>query len=86
MQKLSPPNNSVCVVSSVCLKMNICGAHLFLLFNQKKKAVESNRLLIESFGEHAPSIKICEIFFRQFKSGDINVTDKSAKTRNWRHY
>jgi hypothetical protein len=36
---------------------------LFLLFNEKKKIVESYRLLVKSYGEHTPSIKTCETWF-----------------------
>ncbi|KAL6253713.1 hypothetical protein P5V15_015528 [Pogonomyrmex californicus] len=52
-----------------------------LLFNQKKKAVESHRLLVETYGEHAPSIRTCETWFRQFKSGDFNVKDSERSGR-----
>ena len=31
-----------------------------LLFHQKKKAVEAHRLLVETYGEHAPVIRTCE--------------------------
>ena len=40
-------------------------------------------------GEHAPLIRTCETWFRQFKNGDFNVKDsarsgrpQSAKMRN----
>jgi hypothetical protein len=56
---------------------------LLFLFNQKKKAVESHCLLVESYGEHIPSIRTCETWFRQFKSGDFNVKDKNAKMNCW---
>ena len=59
---------------------------LLLLFNQKKKAVESYCLLVESYGEHAPSIRTCETWFQQFKSGDFSVKGKSVMMRNCRHY
>jgi len=54
---------------------------LLFLFNQKKKAVESHRLLVETYGEHAPSIRTCETWFRQFKSGDFNVKDSERSGR-----
>ena len=68
-------------MSSLCVKKNICGEHCFSLFNQKKKAVESHRLLVESYGEHAPSIRTCETWFRQFKSGDFNMKDSARSGR-----
>ena len=48
---------------------------LIFLFHQKKKAVEAHRLLVEPYGEHAPVIRTCETWFRQFKSGDFYLTD-----------
>ena len=48
---------------------------LLFLFHQKKKAVEAHRLLLETYGEHAPVIRTCETSFRQFKSGDFDLTD-----------
>ena len=48
---------------------------LLFLFHQKKKAVEAHRLLVETYGEHAPVIRICETWFRQFKSGDFDLRD-----------
>ena len=48
---------------------------LLFLFHQKKKAVEAHRLLVETDGENAPVIRTCETWFRQFKSGDFDLTD-----------
>ena len=48
---------------------------LLFLFHQKIKAVEAHRLLVETYGEHAPVIRRCETWFRQFKSGDFDSTD-----------
>ena len=42
---------------------------LLFCFNFKKIAAEGHRLLCEAYGEHAPSIKTCEYWFRRFKSG-----------------
>ena len=50
---------------------------LLFLFHQKKKTVESHRVLVETYGEHAPSIRTCETWFRQFKRGDFNVKDSA---------
>jgi len=55
---------------------------LLFLFNQKKKTIESHRVLVETYGEHAPSIRTCETWFRQFKSGDFNVKDRPQKCEN----
>ena len=48
---------------------------LLFLFHQKKKAVEDHGLLVETYGEHAAVIRTCNTWFRQFKSGDFNLTD-----------
>ena len=48
---------------------------LLSLFHQKKKAVEAHRLLVETYGEHAPVIRTCETWFCQFKSGDFDLAD-----------
>ncbi|XP_067215882.1 uncharacterized protein [Linepithema humile] len=48
---------------------------LLFLFHQKKKAAEAHRLLVETYGEHAPVIRTCETWFRQFKSGDFDLKD-----------
>ena len=48
---------------------------LLFSFHQKKKAVEAHRLPVETYGEHAPVTRTCETWFRQFKSGDFDLTD-----------
>ena len=32
-------------------------------------------MLVETYGDHAPVIRTCETWFRQFKSGDFGLTD-----------
>lgn len=49
---------------------------LLFFFNSKKSAVESHRLLWETYGEHTPLVKTCEYWFRRFKSGDFDIEDK----------
>ena len=48
---------------------------LLFLFHQKKKAVEAHRLVVETYGEHAPVIITWETWFRLFKSGDFDLID-----------
>ena len=48
---------------------------MLFLFHQKKKAAEAHRLLVETYGDHASVIRTCETWFRQFKSGDFDLTD-----------
>lgn len=54
---------------------------MLFLFNQNKKAVECHRLLEETYGEHAPSIRTCETWFRHFKQGDFDVKDSARSGR-----
>ena len=32
-------------------------------------------MLVETYSEHAPVIRACETWFRQYNSGDFNLTD-----------
>ena len=45
-------------------------------FLQKKTAAETHRFLLEIYGEHSPSQKTCEFWFRRFKNNDFDVSDK----------
>lgn len=49
---------------------------LLLLFKLKKKAAESHRLLVEAYGDYALSKSTCEEWFRRFKSGDFDLSNK----------
>ena len=49
---------------------------LLFCFNQKKKAADSFRLLEETYGQHAPTQQTCENWYKRFKSGDFDVSDK----------
>ena len=63
---------SVNISSFVPSKSHLRHSQLFS-FHQKQKAVESHRLLVETYGEHAPVIRTCQTLFRQFKSGDFDL-------------
>lgn len=54
---------------------------MILLFNQKKKASECHRILVETYGDLAPTVKTCERWFQSFKRGDFDVTDKKRENR-----
>ena len=54
---------------------------LLFCFNLKKSAAEGHRLLCEAYGEHAPSIKTCEYWFRRFNSGNFDTSDKEREGR-----
>ena len=54
---------------------------LLFCFNLKKSAAEGHRLLCEAYGKHAPSIKKCEYWFRYFKSGHFDISDKECEER-----
>jgi len=45
-------------------------------FIAKKSAVETYRLLVEVYGEHAPSNTTCKEWFRRFQNGDFGIKDK----------
>lgn len=47
--------------------------HYFFL---KKSAAESHRLLVEAYKEHAPSISMCEKWFKRFRNNDFDLDDK----------
>ena len=36
-------------------------------------------MLCEAYAEHASSIKTCEYWFRRFKSGDFDTSDKECE-------
>lgn len=48
--------------------------HYFIL---KKTAAQTYRILVEAYGEHAPSQDTCERWFNRFKTGDFDVKDKA---------
>ena len=54
---------------------------LLFCFNLRKSAADGHRMLCEAYGEHAPSIKTCEYWFRRFKSGDFDTSDKAREGR-----
>ena len=59
-------------------KHNLREALLFC-FHLKKSAAEGHRLLCEAYGEHAPARKTCEYWFRRFKRGDFDTSDKERE-------
>jgi len=54
---------------------------LLFCFHLRKNAADGHRMLCEAYGEHAPSIKTCEYWFRRFKSGDFDTSDKKREER-----
>ena len=50
--------------------------HLIFCFNWKKSAAEAHRMLVEVYGDTAPTDKSCREWFRHFKDGDFSVEDK----------
>jgi len=47
--------------------------HYFFL---KKSAADSHRLLVEAYKEYAPSVSMCEKWFKRFRSNDFDLDDK----------
>lgn len=54
---------------------------LIFLFSQRKKAAEAHRILVETYGAHALSVDTCERWFKRFRSGDFDISDKKCKNR-----
>ena len=42
-------------------------------FIQKKSAAEEQKILVETYGDHALSEAICRDWFRRFKNNDFDV-------------
>lgn len=57
-------------------KKDVLRGSLITFFHLKKTAAESYRLLVEAYGQHAPTEKTCERWFARFKSGDFDTEDK----------
>ncbi|EGI65267.1 Mariner Mos1 transposase [Acromyrmex echinatior] len=49
---------------------------LIFCFNWKKSVAEAHRMLVEVYGDTAPTDKSCREWFRRFKDGDFSVEDK----------
>ena len=49
---------------------------LLFLFNQKKNASESRRILVKTYGDNVLTHDACARWFRRFKSGDFGLKDK----------
>ena len=54
---------------------------MLFMFKQKKTAAETQRTLLEVYGECAPTIRTVETWFRRFKNGDFSVEDKERSGR-----
>jgi len=63
-------------MSSFVLNKHHLREVLIFCFNWKKSAAEAHRMLVEVYGESAPSDKSCREWFRKFKNGDFSVEDK----------
>jgi len=49
---------------------------LIFCFNWKESAAEAHRMLVEVYGDTAPTDKSCRKWFRRFKDGNFSVEDK----------
>jgi len=49
---------------------------LIFCFNWKKSAAKAHRMLVEVYGDTAPTNKSCREWFRRFKDEDFSVEDK----------
>ena len=58
-------------------KRNLREAMLFC-FHLKKSGAGCHRLLVDAYGNHTPTVQIVENWFRQFKSGDLDLENKEC--------
>ena len=49
---------------------------LVFCFNWKKSTAEAHRMLVEVYGDNAPTDKSCRECFRRFKNGEFSIEDK----------
>lgn len=49
---------------------------LLFLFDSNKTAAEARRMLVETYGESAPSNTTCKEWFQRFKDGNFDLEDK----------
>lgn len=54
---------------------------LVYFFKINKTAYESHRLLVDAYGEYAPSTTMCKDWFKRFRNGDFDVEDKLRSGR-----
>ena len=54
---------------------------LLFCFNLKKSAAESHRMLVEAYGDNALSDTTCRDWFRRFKDGNFDLSDKKRENR-----
>ena len=54
---------------------------LLFCFNLKKSAAESHRMLVEVYGDGALLVTICRDWFRRFKDGHFELSDKKRENR-----
>ena len=54
---------------------------LLFCFYLKKSAAEAHRILVEAYGDNALSDTTCRDWFRRFKDGNFNLTDKKRENR-----
>ena len=67
---------TVCEMSNFVLTKQHLREVLIFCFNWKKSAAEAHRMLVEVYGDTAPTDKSCREWFRRFKDGDFSVEDK----------
>jgi len=49
---------------------------LVFCYHLKKNAAESQRMLEEAYGDHAPSLATCKRWFQRFKNNDFDVRNE----------
>ena len=54
---------------------------LIYFFNLKKSAAKAHRLLVETYGEAALSVRSCREWFQKFKYGEFDIENKERRRR-----
>jgi len=54
---------------------------LLFCFHQKKSAADAHRIICETYGENVVAIRTCANWFKRFKNGDFDISDKERSGR-----
>lgn len=54
---------------------------LFHYFDLKKTVAAAHKLLVETYGNYAPSERTCQEWCQRFKSGDFDVNNKQCSSQ-----
>jgi len=55
---------------------------LLFCFHQKKNAADAHRIICETYDENVIAIRTCANWFKRFKNGDFDISDKEHSGRS----